>query len=209
VSAPPAGAVPPQRVVLVRHGNTFGPGDVVTRVGARTDLPLVASGLRQAEALGAHFLALGMQFDVAFCSTLRRTRETAEALLRVMGQSPPLTASAALTEIDHGPDENQPEDQVLSRIGAQALHLWETQAIPPPGWVIDLAATANAWRALHATAAPGETRLLVTSNGTSRFALAACGAGLLPKLRTGAYGVFAFAEDGAATVETWDQRPPA
>ena len=32
------------RLVVARHGNTFGPKDVVTRVGGRTDLPLVASG---------------------------------------------------------------------------------------------------------------------------------------------------------------------
>ena len=35
-------------LLLVRHGNTFGPGDAVTWVGAREDLPLVESGEAQA-----------------------------------------------------------------------------------------------------------------------------------------------------------------
>ena len=41
-------------IYIVRHGNTFDKGDVVTRVGARTDLPLSRSGFAQAEALGAN-----------------------------------------------------------------------------------------------------------------------------------------------------------
>ncbi|MFZ4686424.1 MAG: histidine phosphatase family protein [Hyphomonadaceae bacterium] len=36
------------RIFIVRHGNTFDKGDVVTRVGGRTDLPLSTSGSAQA-----------------------------------------------------------------------------------------------------------------------------------------------------------------
>ncbi|MGA3882329.1 histidine phosphatase family protein, partial [Bacillus pumilus] len=45
--------------VIVRHGNTFAAGEPPRRIGARTDLPLTAQGQAQAEALGAHFAALG------------------------------------------------------------------------------------------------------------------------------------------------------
>ena len=44
-------------IYIVRHGNTFDKGDVVTRVGARTDLGLSSSGQTQAEALAIHFMA--------------------------------------------------------------------------------------------------------------------------------------------------------
>ena len=37
---------------IVRHGNTFDGNEPVRRIGARTDLPLVASGFDQARALG-------------------------------------------------------------------------------------------------------------------------------------------------------------
>jgi probable phosphoglycerate mutase len=114
--------------------------------------------------------------------------------------------AAALTEIDHGPDENQPEEAVIARIGPEALRLWEEEAQPPPGWAVDPAAAAAAWRALLDEGVPGETRLIVTSNGVARFGLMAYGRGPLPKLRTGAYGVITF-EDGTPQLQSWDQRP--
>lgn len=194
------------RVLLVRHGNTFAPSDVVTRIGARTDLPLVASGLAQAEALGAAFRDAGETISQALCSPLRRTRETAERILSVMGSNAPLSVSRALTEIDHGPDENRPEEEVVARIGYEALRRWEDAAAPPPDWAVDPDAAAAGWRALLGEGRPGETRLIVTSNGVARFALMAYGHGPLPKLRTGAYGVIVF-EDGAPRVLSWDQRP--
>jgi len=49
-----------RQLFIVRHGNTFDPGDTVTRVGARTDLPLSSSGRAQADALARHFA--GMSF---------------------------------------------------------------------------------------------------------------------------------------------------
>lgn len=195
-----------RRVVLVRHGNTFAPGETVTRVGARTDVPLVASGWAQAEALGAHFKRAGEVFDHALCSPLRRTRETAERLLASMGSAAPLSVAAALTEIDHGPDENRPEAEVIARIGEDALRRWEDAAAPPPGWAVDPAAAAAGWRALLDDGGPGQTRLIVTSNGVARFALMAYGQAPLPKLRTGAYGVIVM-EKGAPTLLDWDRRP--
>ena len=53
-------------LIIARHGNTFGPGDTPTRVGARTDLPLVESGKAQAKALGLHFLENGLVPDVVY-----------------------------------------------------------------------------------------------------------------------------------------------
>src|SRR5258706_236449 len=41
------------KLLIARHGNTFGPGDIVTRVGT-TDLPLVESGLQQGRNLGTY-----------------------------------------------------------------------------------------------------------------------------------------------------------
>jgi probable phosphoglycerate mutase len=209
VAAPtgPLGVIAPHTAIVVRHGNTFGPGDVIRRVGARTDLALVASGVRQAEALGAHFRDVGLRFASAFCSPLRRTRETAQTILQAMAHAPPLQVASVLTEIDHGPDENQPEDQVLARLGEHALRQWDEAAIPPPGWAVDPAAVAAAWRAFHAEAMPGETRLVVTSNGAARFVLGACGFGTMAKLRTGAFGRIDFLPDGGVSLVAWDERP--
>src|SRR3990167_6115556 len=99
------------RLLVVRHGNTFDPGDVVTRVGGRTDLPLSASGKAQAGKLAAHFA--GTQFSAALASPLERTRATARAILGSRSDAPALLIRGFLREIDYGPDENQPEETVI------------------------------------------------------------------------------------------------
>lgn len=185
-----------RRVVIVRHGDTFAPGETVRRIGARCDPPLTAHGIWQAERLGAAFTRLGWQFDRVVAGPLRRTRETAQA-----------TGHAAevalwLTEIDHGPDEGRAEAEVVARIGAAALAAWEHEAVPPPGWQVAADLRLATWRGL--LLADDDPALVVTSAGVARFAPLSVGArpagGL--KLRTGAYGVF---EGGRLTA--WDVRP--
>lgn len=184
------------RVVIVRHGDTFAPGEPPRRIGARTDLPLVDSGRRQATALVAHFANQGLAFDRVLASPLRRTRETAEAI--APGRIEP---SEWLREIDHGPDENRTEDEVVARVGRAALDDWEREGTPPPGWLVDPATRLAAWRRFLADA--HGSVLVVTSNGAARFALLALG--LAPaKIRTGAYGML----DGEPwRVAAWDVRP--
>lgn len=192
------------KLYIVRHGNTFERGDVVTRVGGRTDLPLSPSGRAQAEALQAHLA--GVAFVSARSGPLKRTRETALAILKGR-EAPELTTELFLREIDYGPDENRPEDQVVARIGADALEAWEAHGVPPPGWRVDPAALVGNWQELlRKLAAIDGAHLIVTSNGIARFALTAAGDARLGKLRTGAYGVVAVDAAGAR-VESWDVRP--
>lgn len=197
--------------VIVRHGNTFESGEPPRRIGARTDLPVTAAGLAQAEALGAHFAAQGMTFAQVLVSPLARTRQTAAAILRHLPGALEAEPAQWLREIDHGPDENATEEAVQARIGAEALAAWDEQAVPPPGWQIDAEARIVAWRALFASAR--KPVLLVTSNGAARFALVAAGltdgSGL--KLPTGSYGVIrresAEAGTGALTLAEWGRCP--
>ena len=200
---------------IVRHGNTFEAGETPRRVGARTDLPLVDSGRDQARALGQWFAANGIQFDAAFTSPLRRTRETAAYLLAPQADPPRLEPADWLAEIDHGPDEDQPEAVVVDRIGAEALSAWETDGVAPRDWVVDAEARRAAWQRLFdvPSTARDRTLLLVTSNGAARFALLAdpglhAQAKALPslKLRTGAFGQIVVNASGLHLAE-WDCRP--
>ena len=111
------------RLYIVRHGNTFEAGEAPRRVGRRTDLPLTAAGLAQAEALGRGFAADGVVFGACQAGTLQRTRVTAETILCTMGAQLAVEPSELLTEIDHGPDEDQTEAAVEARIGKQALEI--------------------------------------------------------------------------------------
>lgn len=199
------------RIVIARHGNTFAPGEAPRRVGAPTDLPLVDSGLRQADALGRWFAAQDMGFAQILVSPLLRTRQTAERIVAHMPDTPVIEHRDWLREIDHGPDENQTEDAVIARIGAAALKAWDSDATPPDGWTVDADRRIAAWRAFLAAPPAGDT-LLVTSNGAARFALRAHPAlshgraGDL-KIRTGAYGVIERDGDGPWRITGWDLRP--
>lgn len=202
--------------IVVRHGNTFEAGEPPRRIGARTDLPLTARGVEQAQALGRHFAGKGWEFAQALVSPLRRTRETAAAILAAQtGAAPELPAAEFLREIDHGPDENATEDAVAARIGRAALAAWDSRAAPPPGWTVNGESRVAAWRALFAgSAAEGGPVLLVTSNGAARFALLAepalrRAAAALPslKLATGSYGVIARDETGELAIRAWGVTP--
>jgi broad specificity phosphatase PhoE len=201
--------------VIVRHGNTFAAGETPRRIGARTDIGLTDAGLAQAASLGQLFAAQGWHFGRALVSPLLRTRATAAAILSELDcQIVPETAEF-LCEIDHGPDENQPEHAVLDRIGAHALAAWDTHAAVPPGWLVDSDARLAGWRALFAQRPlAGAPTLLVTSNGAARFALLAepglqAAAGQLAslKLPTGGYGIITVSDGGQLDVPVWGARP--
>lgn len=194
------------RLFIVRHGNTFDAGDIVTRVGGRTDLPLSVSGRAQADALGRHFA--DTPFASARSGPLKRTRETATAILAAHASPPDLTTDLFLREIDYGPDENRPEDEVIARIGKPALDAWEANSIVPPGWRVDPDALIGNWQETFRELRdePGN-HLIVTSNGIARFALAAAGAPRHDaKLKTGAWGVFDLNGENVNVV-AWNVRP--
>jgi broad specificity phosphatase PhoE len=194
------------RIFIIRHGNTFAPGEAPRRIGAGTDLPLVESGRAQADRLGAHLAARGVAVARLFSSPLSRARETAERIGAALGHGPDGTLPW-LNEIDHGPDEGQPENAVIARIGSEAIARWDREGVAPPDWTVDADARIAAWRACFQDIPDGD-HLLVTSNGAARFALLALGLstdGL--KLRTGAYGELTIGDDGAISLVGWDIRP--
>ncbi|MEM1148812.1 MAG: histidine phosphatase family protein, partial [Pseudomonadota bacterium] len=201
-------------IYIVRHGNTFDKGDVVTRVGARTDLPLSESGKTQANALARHFVELYPKgFDMAFCSALLRTRQTAETILAAYDTAPDLRTLEFLREIDYGPDENQPEEKVIARIGEAALEAWDRDAVPPPGWDVSPDDLIAEWASLLNTLSAPQSFppvLIVTSNGIARFVLEAvtkmaC-APESTKLKTGAYALIRTYSTGATLLE-WNTQP--
>jgi probable phosphoglycerate mutase len=193
------------RLTIVRHGNTFVPGEPPRRIGARTDLPLVESGRAQAEALGLAFKMAGENFTRVLCAPLVRARETAVLTLAHQPRPPAIEPCDWLTEIDHGPDEGQPEETVRARIGDAAIAAWETDGIAPPGWHVDAEPRLAGWRGLLVEA-HGDI-LLVTSNGAARFGLLAAGLSAPSlKLRTGAWGRIALGGPTPRLV-AWDVRP--
>ncbi len=193
------------QIYIVRHGNTFDKGDVITRVGARTDLSLSVSGQAQADRLSVHFQ--DHEFGRAYCSPLKRTKETANTILKSHDLSP--NVLEFLTEIDYGPDENMPEADVINRLGQTAIDIWDRDAVPPNGWLVDPNQIKLDWAKFLASHADyDDDTLLVTSNGIARFVLdiAAPTGKFDRKLKTGAYGVVKFQDLLPATI-AWNVKP--
>jgi probable phosphoglycerate mutase len=164
-------------------------------------LPLSQSGRAQADALASHFN--GWTFDRVISSPLRRTRETALAIIGAQDDN--LTFDDRLLEIDYGPDEGQAETDVVARLGEAALDRWDNDAVPPPGWKVDPEALRQDWIALLREAQG--TTLIVTSNGIARFVLDVVRHdGAERKLKTGAYGILEETPDGWQ-VWRWNERP--
>jgi len=167
------------RLYIVRHGNTFDTGDVVSRVGGRTDLSLSISGQEQAKALSEAFT--NMPLDVCYASPLKRTLETAKAICasRVIN----IETAEFLKEIDYGPDENKAETEVIERLDRKAWGDFITKL-------------------------ESENTLIVTSNGVARFLLDCLDINVSQsKLPTGS--VACLEKAGAQwTAHYWGLRPP-
>jgi len=152
----------------------------------------------------------------ALVAPLLRTRETASLILEQQAEMPEPLICDWLREIDHGPDEDQPDAEVVARIGQEALDRWDQDGEPPSGWIVDRDARLNAWQAMfhdREREKAGPT-LVVTSNGAARFALladaslaASRGSLASLKLPTGGYGIIR--RNGADKIEvsTWGERP--
>jgi len=203
-------------LLIARHGNTFGPNDPVTRVGARTDLPLVESGLEQGRKLGAYLKQNNLAPVKVFTSHLKRTQQTAEKIMEGFGRKFPTEEQALFNEIDYGPDENQTEDKVIARIGAEAIRDWDEKCIAPPGWIVDPVALTIGWQEFAAKILAehkGETVLVVTSNGIARFApvltgdMATFNQQYKPKISTGALCCFEYENGPNWNVTGWNIRP--
>lgn len=197
-------------LIIARHGNTFREGETPTRVGGRTDLPLVEKGEEQARKLGEDLRANHLLPDHIFTSNLQRTIKTAELAAQAMNCHAPRESLAIFNEIDYGDDENKPEPEVIAHLGAEALKAWDTDCLMPAGWSPRPEDILKNWQNFLArleTHFSGKTVLVVTSNGIARFALDLALPSSHPrKLWTGAYGVLEFLAP-AWQVREWNTRP--
>lgn len=203
-------------LIIARHGNTFGPGDTPTRVGGRTDLPLVEKGEEQAKAIGRYLSANKLIPDVVYSSKLQRTNQTAKIAVKESGVTNPVFELDIFNEIDYGPDENQTEDVVIARIGEEAIKDWDEHAKVPEGWKVDPNEIIENWKSFADQISAfddNETVLVVTSNGIARFAPHITGDfdGFRNnhniKLSTGALAILKHERETGWRVEAWNVKP--
>ncbi len=201
-------------LIIARHGNTFGPNDTPTRVGARTDLPLVESGRVQASKIGQYLKAQNLIPEITYSSQLKRTIETGQIALKEVGFPQPVYPLEIFNEIDYGVDENKIEDKVIARIGTHAIKEWDDKAIVPDGWDFNPENCIKDWKnfANHIVTDEQDTIMVVTSNGIARFAPHITGdfdgfaKGNKIKLSTGALAILEYKDDNWV-IKNWNIKP--
>lgn len=200
------------RLIVIRHGNTFATGETPRRVGAGTDIPLVESGRAQAVKIGAYLRDRQWGPDMVFSSQLIRARQTAELLARECGADVEIQPDASFNEIDHGVDENKTDDDIIARIGRDALDQWNNNGVVPDGWRADIAGIQKSWCAMADDCLKhraGKTTIVVSSGGIIKFAPVITN-GVIPAetAKVGTGSLSCFEHDGKQWVCTfWNKRP--
>lgn len=159
------------RIIIARHGNTFTKDQTPTRVGARTDLDLVEE--HRGRSVGKYLKDNGLVPDEVFSGPLKRHIQTAEFAIEEMKPEQAIRVDNSFNEIDYGVDENKPEEEVIARLGQEALDKWNKHAIVPEGWDVDPDALIAAWKDfanLVEAEYKGQTVAMFSSNGIIRFA---------------------------------------
>ena len=163
-------------LIIARHGNTFRPGETPTRVGAKTDLPLVEE--HRGRSIGLFLKDKNLIPDSIYAAPLRRTMQTAELAEKAIGIQTDITPLNNFIEIDYGPDENKTEEEVMLRLGKgnidkgkAVIDAWNKDATVPDGWSVNPQQAIKNWLDFaEAKVIKHQKALLVSSNGIIRFA---------------------------------------
>ncbi len=164
-----------RHLILSRHGNTFNPGDKVVWVGSQNDLPLVHSGLQQAEALASAFLASHNKPKAIYCSHLRRAVDYAQIVTDKLGITVPIVIDNRLNELDYGQWSGLEDAEIIDKFGQEDFDNWRKSGIWPKSgsWGSSETAVIDQVKSFlqDMTQKHGgdETVLAITSNGRLRY----------------------------------------
>ena len=123
----------PTPLVLVRHGQSD--WNLKNLFTGWKDPDLTPLGIAEAKAAGQKLKALGLQFDIAYTSDLRRAQHTLELILAELGQTGLKTIkNLALNERDYGELTGLDKDEARKKWGEEQVHIWRRSFdVPPPG----------------------------------------------------------------------------
>ncbi|MFC4725140.1 histidine phosphatase family protein [Glycocaulis abyssi] len=204
------------RLILARHGNTFGPGDIPVWVGAAEDLPLTDTGRVQSVQFGLALKEAGIIPARIIAGPLQRTANGAQLAAAECGFDSEIEIDTRLREIDYGSWGGRSDAEIAARWGEKAIDDWRERSIVPAGagWTpqpADIAANAQAvLQGITGAAKAGDTVLLISSNGILRYFHALLGGDPgrpeASKMRTGHWSVAAYSPAGWA-LEVWNAPP--
>ncbi|QPC86282.1 2,3-bisphosphoglycerate-dependent phosphoglycerate mutase [Mesorhizobium sp. NBSH29] len=161
-------------LVLVRHGQSE--WNLKNLFTGWRDVDLTEQGVAEAKAGGAKLADLGLKFDIAYTSALKRAQRTCQFILDATGQSDLKTIrDAALNERDYGDLNGLNKDDARAKWGDEQVHIWRrSYDTPPPGGESLRDTGARVWPYYMHEMQPhvlrGET-VLVAAHGNSLRAL--------------------------------------
>lgn len=120
-------------LVLVRHGESE--WNRLNLFTGWRNPDLTEKGLIEARVAGRMIRDLGIKFDVAFTSGLKRAQHTLDIILAELKQSHvPITRDIALNERDYGELSGLNKDEARDKWGEKQVMTWRRSFdIPPPG----------------------------------------------------------------------------
>ncbi len=210
------------RLLLARHGNTFGPQDTPVWVGGRDDLPLVEKGRQQAQDIALLLAAREITPVRIVAGPLQRTLEAAEIIAGHLKAERALQMDERLREIDYGQWAGKTTEEIIAETGPGPVEDWQHYSRWPAdaGWqphedevvsgILDLA-----WDLASEGHGEEDTVLCISSNGVLRYFLQLIEGEFERridlgemKMATGALGQLSF--DGEVfEVDFWNLRPEA
>jgi len=206
------------KLILARHGNTFGPQDKVTWVGSSNDLPLVAEGLAQAERFGEALKKNEREIAAIYCAPLLRTKRFAEIIASKLRAVMPFIVDERLTELDYGQWSGRSDAEIEEMFGNECLTDWIERSVWPEncGWGRSAKFIEGQVRSfveeLLAKYPEDSTVVAVSSNGRLRYFLKLIGFEFERrvnekafKVATGRMCVINF-EHGKSSVSAWNEK---
>ncbi|TVR35293.1 MAG: 2,3-diphosphoglycerate-dependent phosphoglycerate mutase [Nitriliruptor sp.] len=156
-------------LAIVRHGQSL--WNLENRFTGWVDVPLTPKGIEEARAGGERLT--GMQFDVAYTSTLIRAQETLRIIQETAGFDLPVIRDQALNERHYGDLQGLNKAQTAKEYGEEQVHIWRRSfATPPPNGeaLKDTAARTLPFfqRAILGDIAQGKNVLVVAHGNSNR-----------------------------------------
>ena len=121
-----------QKLVLIRHGESV--YNAENRFTGWTDVDLSVQGFEQARLAGALLKEHGYNFDIGFCSVLKRSIKTMHIVLDQLDHLwIPVQKSWRLNERFYGALQGLNKDETIAKYGNEQVQLWrrDPNAYPP------------------------------------------------------------------------------
>lgn len=119
-------------LVLLRHGQSD--WNLKNLFTGWRDIGLTPLGVDEAKHAGRNLQKLGIGFEVAFTSALKRAQDTTKLALGELGQTPTYIENEALNERDYGDLSGLNKADAAKKWGDEQVMIWRrSYDVAPPG----------------------------------------------------------------------------